>query len=237
MLSAPVRTVHGSESLGICVDRIEARILDCEQQFTMIERVVVKKQGTEIRQEQLIQAALSLIAAKGLAGLSVARVARRAGLVPSAIYRHFSGKDALIDAVIGSIRQRLHGNITAIAGQTPDAVEQLHRLLMAHVRVIRENEGILRIVFSDELHRGQAEQKAHVHEMVTSYLKKVAAIVSKGQRAGNIRKDVDPKTVAVMFLGLIQPASILWHLSGGDFDVTKQAERAWPIFLSAIEPR
>jgi AcrR family transcriptional regulator len=194
----------------------------------------VEKLDTEVRQEQLAQAALALIAAHGLNRLSVARVARRVGLVPSAIYRHFAGKDALLDAVIALIRDRLHRNVDAVMEQTPDALDRLQLLLRAHVRMIRENEGILRLVFSDELHRGQPERKARVYEMVGSYLKKVAAIISRGQHEGIIRADLDPATAAVMFLGLIQPAAILWHLSGGEFDVTKQVEKAWPFFLSAI---
>ncbi len=51
-----------------------------------------EKLDTEIRQEQIAQAALSLIASRGIKGLSVAAVARRVGLVPSGIYRHFKGK-------------------------------------------------------------------------------------------------------------------------------------------------
>ena len=195
---------------------------------------MLEKQDTEIRQEQLAQAALTVIASQGLAGLSVARVARRVGLVPSALYRHYSGKDALLNAVIALIRERLHGEVSAVMAQTPDALDRLRRLLMAHVRVIRENEGILRIVFSDELHHGQPGRKAVVHEMVSSYLRKVAGILSQGQRDGSIRAELDPAAVAVMFLGLIQPAAILWQLSGGRFDVTKHIEKAWPLFRDTI---
>jgi hypothetical protein len=40
-----------------------------------------------------------------------------------------------------------------------------------------------------------------------------------------------------MFLGLLQPAAILWHLSDGTFDAARQVERAGPIFLDAIRAR
>jgi AcrR family transcriptional regulator len=194
----------------------------------------MEKLHTEIRQEQFAQAAMALIAEHGIDGLSVARVARRVGLVPSAIYRHYSGKDALVDAVIALISERLHGNVAAVSRETPDALERLYGLLLAHVRVIRENKGILRVVFSDELHHGHSERKARVYEMINSYLKRIADIVSDGQRKGRIRRDLDPGTISVMFLGLIQPASILWHLSDENFDVTRHVERAWPILAAAI---
>ena len=58
------------------------------------EFMALEKLNSEVRQEQYVQAALGLVAADGLKNLSVARVARRMGLVPSALYRHFPGKDA-----------------------------------------------------------------------------------------------------------------------------------------------
>jgi AcrR family transcriptional regulator len=192
--------------------------------------MALEKLNSEVRQEQFAQAALGLVAAGGLKSLSVARVARRVGLVPSALYRHYPGKDALLEAVISQIGERLQTNVAKVLEQTPDPLERLRQLLMAHVRVIRENEGILRIIFSDELHNGRPELKEQVWKMVSGYLKRVAEIIARGQKDGQIRPDLDPDTVSAMFLGLIQPAAILWHLSGGKFDVTRHVQKAWPAF-------
>src|ERR1019366_10414432 len=114
-----------------------------------------EKLDTEVRREQLAQAALSLITTQGLKSLSVARVARRVGLVPSAVYRHFKSKDELLDAVLELIRERLNANIVQASQDATDALQVLRRLVMAHVRLIRENEGILSVVFSDEVHNGR----------------------------------------------------------------------------------
>jgi AcrR family transcriptional regulator len=199
--------------------------------------VALEKLSSGVRQEQYIEAALDLIAADGLGSLSVARVARRVGLVPSALYRHYSGKDALLDAVIGLIRDRLHTNVNRVLRQTPDALDRLRQLLIAHVRVIRENKGILRVIFSDELHNGHPGRKARACEMVEGYLKRVSDIVAQGQKDGQIRKDIDPDTASVLFLGLIQPGAILWNLSGGKFDVTRHVQKAWPVFCGALKAR
>ena len=64
--------------------------------------------------------------------------------------------------------------------------------------------------------------------MINSYLKRIAAIVLEGQREGQIRRDLEPDTVSTMFLGLVQPAAVLWNLSNGDLDVTKHVQKAWP---------
>ncbi len=196
-----------------------------------------EKLETAIRQEQIAQAALHLIATQGLKRLSVASVAGRIGLVPSAIYRHFENKDQVLDAAIDHIGEMLLTNVRIVCEETPRPLERLHRLLMRHIRLIRENRGIPRVVFSEEVYTGHPERKAKVYAMISKYLDRVAEIVREGQEHNRIRRDVDPKTAALMFLGLIQPAAILWHMSEGKLDVTKHAEKAWKIFSGAIQSR
>jgi hypothetical protein len=72
---------------------------------------------------------------------------------------------------------------------------------------------------------------------IQTYLDRVADIVRRGQAQGRIRKSLDPGTLSVMFLGLIQPTAILWHMSEGEFDVTQHSERAWRVFADTIRER
>ncbi|MCL5745978.1 MAG: TetR/AcrR family transcriptional regulator [Acidobacteria bacterium] len=195
---------------------------------------MAEKLHTEVRQEQLAQAALGLVASHGLNGLSVARVAHRVGVVPSAVYRHFASKDELLDAVLDLIRNRLAQNVQKVSEDCKDSLECLRRLLMLHAQLIRENQGVPRIIFSEDIFSGSRERKAAVHEIIRGYLKRVADIVKRGQKENQIRRDLDASTVAMMFLGLVQPAAILWQLSDGAIDVTKHAERAWQILAEAI---
>jgi AcrR family transcriptional regulator len=193
-----------------------------------------EKLETQVRQDQIADAALSLIGRYGLGGLSIARVARQIGLVPSAIYRHFEGKDRVIDAVLDRIETRLQANVAAVSAESPDSLEQLRRLLMRHIRLIRENQGIPRVIFSEELFAGHPERRRKVYEIISGYLGQVAEVIRAGQKARRLRNDSDPSVLAVMFLGLVQPAAILWHVSDGVFDVTKQTERSWRVFSEAI---
>jgi hypothetical protein len=59
----------------------------------------------------------------------------------------------------------------------------------------------------------------------------------QGQHAGRIRADVTPDTLALLFLGLIQPPAFLWHLSGEAFDLTAHTDQAWQVFSGAIVAR
>jgi AcrR family transcriptional regulator len=193
-----------------------------------------QKLHTGVRRDQLTDATLAVVADHGLRGLSLAAVARRVGLTPSAIYRHFASKDALLDAVLDRMRERLHGAIAASRAETTDPVEALHRLLVRHTQLVRRNRALPRIVLSDDYHIGHPERRRRLLGVFSGYLDGVSGIVRQGQRLGRIRADVDARALAILFLGLIQPAGVLWTLSDGRFDVTGQVRAAWPVFEQAI---
>lgn len=196
--------------------------------------MAIEKLTHSERREQIAQAALHLIATQGLSGLSMAALARSVGLVPSAIYRHFRGKEDILDAVVDALRQRLLRNVRRVTEEAEDPLEQLKRLLALHVRLILEHHSLPRVLFSGEIYAGHPDRKARLFEAVSAYLGEVAAIVRRGQEQHRIREEVNPETAAVLFLGVIQPAAILRHLSDGEFDAAKHVERAWPLFRQAI---
>jgi AcrR family transcriptional regulator len=198
---------------------------------------MAEKLDTEIRQEQIAHATLAVVARRGLRGLSVSAIARHVGIVPSAIYRHFPGKDAVIDAVLALVRDRLLENVRAVCDETDDPFERLRRLLARHVALIRSNHALPRLVFSEEVYDGPPSRRRAMFRAVEAYLERVARIVAEGQARGLVRPDVEPAVASVMFLGLVQPAAILWHVSHGAFDVTAHADRAWPLFEEMLRRR
>lgn len=196
--------------------------------------MVREKLNTEIRQKQILEAASDIVSRRGMRGLSIAAVARRVGTVPSSLYRHFENKDQIVDALLSLIESRLLANVEAVRLETDEPLTALELLLHRHIRLIRENANIPRVVFSEEVYGANLERKSRVHTLLSRYLEQVASLFQAAQDTGAVRNDVSPSTLALMFLGLIQPAAILWHLSNGGFDVTRQANRAWCVFRAGI---
>lgn len=195
----------------------------------------INKLNTQVRQEQIAQAAMNLMNTVGMKGLNIAKVAKRVGLVPSAIYRHFESKDQVIDAVLDLIFNRLMDNVSKACKSTTDPFERLKLILTRHIHLILENHAIPRIVFSEEVYSGNTNRKTKLNRKIGRYLSEISEIIQQGQHENRIRKDADPATISVIFLGIIQPAAILWHISDETFDVAKHAEKAWKIFKESLE--
>jgi len=196
-----------------------------------------KKLRTEVRREQIAQAALVLISRRGLNELNIGALAKEVRVVPSAIYRHYAHKDAVLESVLDLISNSLLENVKAVRDETPDSLEQLHFLLQRHIRLIRHHSGIPRVIFSEQIFAGNARRRQRIHKIISAYLGEIAGIVTAGQNAGQIRPDVSADSAAVMFLGLVQPAIILWLMSNQTFDVAGHAEQAWILFREMLETR
>jgi len=199
--------------------------------------MALEKLDTETRREQIVEAALGLIATQGVRRLSVAALARRVGLVPSALYRHFSSKEEILDAALRLVQRRGLGILREVSASTPNAVERLKLLLMRVIKTVRELQAMPRIIFSEGISSDHPERKRQAYELLKGILAAIEGIVREGQERGEIRTDLDAKSLAVMFWGMLPPLVILWHVSDGRFDVTQQAERSWELFSDGIRAK
>ncbi len=196
---------------------------------------MAEKKGTGIRQEEIILAALTLVANQGVKSMTIERIARIVGIVPSAIYRHFNNKSEILEAVLDMIGNRMKKNVIEANQENDNSLEAIRSLLMRQVQLIMEFSAIPQIIFSEEAYRENQELKSALHNMIMSFINVLTEIVKKGQKEGRIRTDMEPQRIAIMFLGLFQPSAFLYHLSDGRFDIVKQVDITWKMFRKAIK--
>jgi AcrR family transcriptional regulator len=197
---------------------------------------MAEKKGTEIRREEIILAALTLVANQGVKSMTVERISSMVGIVPSAIYRHFTNKAEILEAVIGLIFERMRNNATQANKENINSLYAIRKLLMRQVQLIMEFSAIPQILFSEEVYKENPVLKAKLHQMISNFLSALSKIVERGQQEGQIRTDMESRSIAIMFMGLFQPPAFLYHLSDGKFDIVRQVDMAWKMFSKAIQP-
>jgi AcrR family transcriptional regulator len=196
-----------------------------------------KRLETRIRRDQIVEAAFEIVNSQGIGALNIAAVAHAVGIVPSAVYRHFESKSAIVSALLERIRVRLTANFESVRRMDVDAVEQLRLLLHHHIDVIHQHRAIPRLIFSEEIIGGKPETRRQLYDVIRDVIQAAASVVEDGQNARLIRTDMKPQQLAMVFMGLIQPAVMIWHLSDGQFDLNDHRKQAWRIFSEAIAPR
>lgn len=193
-----------------------------------------KRFRTEIRHDQIAEAALDIVRAEGIRALNVSAVAKKVGIVPSAVYRHFKNKSEVVGAVLQLIRSRLNAHFQEVVDLDEAPIDKLERLLTRHMSMIGGNNAIPRLIFSEEVIGGMPDKRQALYSIIRDVIGNVAVIVREGQTSGDIRRDLPPESVALAFLGMIQPAAIIWSLSAGEFDLARHSRHAWRLFAAGI---
>ena len=196
--------------------------------------MVTEKLPTDIRREQIVESALRVMGENPNKHLHVKDIAQHMGMAPSALYRHFKNRDAIMSAILELIRTKLYRNIESVRQTSEEAETRLGGLLQRHIHLIKSEHGIPRMIFSDELWGRKQEKRQKMFRIVTGYLAEVEDIVREGQQNGEIRTELNPVAVARMFFGIVQPAALLWHMSEGRVDIDENLQIAWPFFWQTI---
>lgn len=189
-----------------------------------------QKLSTEIRKKQIARVVLAQIARHGMRRLSMAAIARELGLVPSALYRHYSGKDAMLDEVLDFVRDSLSRNVHLALRSQTGAIAQLEAILERHLALVQRNSALPQVIFFSGGYDDKGNRKKALYGILQEYLQQLAAILAAGQEAGEIRKDTHSSVLAVMFLGIIQPPILINHLARGEFDIKSQIASGWELF-------
>jgi AcrR family transcriptional regulator len=116
----------------------------------------------ERTRQDLLAAAATVLAEKGLHETKVSDIARAADVGVGTFYLHFPTKEALFDAVVEDTVGRLKATIDAARTRAPGPLESVRAANVAFCRFAQENREVFRVVFGhaaayhDVIRRAQA---------------------------------------------------------------------------------
>lgn len=162
----------------------------------------LRRRTSEVRQAELTDAALHLIATQGITALSTRNLAAHVGLSTGAIFRHFASLEALLDAVVARVEAVLEATYPAAA--LPPS-ERLERFIEARSTAVGNQLGILRLVLSDQFLLALPKAgSARLAEAVQRTRAFVLECLREGQRTGELRADLPAETLVPIVMGTIQ---------------------------------
>jgi AcrR family transcriptional regulator len=159
------------------------------------------------RREELVGAAVDAVRLVG-PDFSVDDVARSAGVSKTVIYRYFSDKDELIDAVLERISQaillpRLLGELLA---ERADDRAQLRAVVAAFVSLVEDEPALYRFAYAQAGRAGRADLVAATEHAVATRLGGMI-----GQRLAEAGRPAEgAMTWAYGVVGMVQLATHWW---------------------------
>ncbi len=169
-------------------------------------KVSTPRRPTKERQLELVDAALRLIASRGIAALSTRALADAVGLSTGAIFRHFPSLEALLAAVVARVEQVLDATLPEPA---LPADRRLVAFIEARAAAVGQQRGILRLVLSEQFQLAlPSDGSARLAACVGRTRTFVRTCVRDGQAAGLFRADLEAEVLATIVMGTVQALAL-----------------------------
>lgn len=143
------------------------------------------RESTELRQTQIADAALKVIAESGLGRFTAAEIAKEVGITDGGLFRHFPNKEAIVMAAIERANELLFAQLPT----DKDPLIRLREFFFQRVSQLQGRAGIARILFSDQL--AQAAGPAGVTKVKEIKLQSFAFIhscLAEAKKSGILRE-------------------------------------------------
>jgi AcrR family transcriptional regulator len=177
----------------------------------------MKRQNTDIRQEQIKQAVLDIIYTDGLKNLSTRNLAKRIGMSEGAIFRHFATKHDIILSIIKDVQSDFIGQLRQVATSALTPNERLEKFICTTVNYLTENKGITMLLFSEASHNNDAALKNQLLHIFNGQKQLVSKIILDGIAEGIWDESIAVESVAMLYMGIPVSLNIDLILSNGEF--------------------
>ena len=161
------------------------------------------KRDPEGTRRRILMAAAEEFANGGLFGARFDQIARRAETNERMLYYYFGSKEQLFTAVLEHAFSALTEaeRVLELDGVAPfEAVTRLAHFVWDYYR---DHPELLRLINNDNLHEARYLHKStRIREMISPIVSMLGNVLTRGQKAGLFRNDVDPLRLYVTLSGL-----------------------------------
>ena len=193
-----------------------------------------KNLPSETRRLRTVEAVVALCAREDPATVTTERIARRMRVTQGALFRHFPNKDAIWEAVLSWVGDRVLGRIVAAGEECEDPLKALEAMFMTHIRFIAKHPGVPRILLGQLQTPRPTPAKRMVRSLLKQYGGHIEQHLEKARKAGHLRSEIDTAAAAVHFIGTLQGLVLQSLIAGNIRQIVVQAPAAFDIFLNGI---
>lgn len=189
------------------------------------------------RKELTIETVVELAAEQNPAEITTTAIAQRMGLTQGALFRHFSNKDAILEATMHWVSQRLLKHVDRAAATAATPLAALEAMFIAHTGFVARHPGVPRLLFGELQRPGQTLVKSMVHTLLQQYSERLQSHLLSGIEHGDLDPALDVQAAASLFIGTIQGLVMQATLTGNPQQISQQAPAAFALYRRCLEKR
>jgi AcrR family transcriptional regulator len=177
---------------------------------------------------------VELAAEQNPSDITTAAIAKRMKLTQGALFRHFPSKDAIWQAVISWVAERLLARVDRAIEAAGSPLSALEAVFMTHIEFVAAHPGVPRMIFGELQRAEDTAAKRMVRELLRRYSKRLVTLIEAGKAQGVLAPEVDTAASATLFIGTIQGLVMQSLLAGNADLILAQAPAIFAIYSRAI---
>jgi len=187
------------------------------------------------RRAATVQAVVDLAAQQNPAEITTAAIADRMGLTQGALFRHFPNKDAILEATMSWVSERLLISVDKAAEGAASPVAALEAMFMTHIDFVAKHPGVPRMLFGELQRSGETLAKRMVQTLIRQYEQRLRRVMEAGKAQGELDAKLNVDAAAVLFIGTIQGLVMQSLLAGKVNRIRREAPAVFAIYRRGIE--
>jgi TetR/AcrR family fatty acid metabolism transcriptional regulator len=153
----------------------------------------------EFRRQSILEAALRVVARKGMEGATMAEIAHEAGIAKGTIYLYYRNREDLLDQASEFALAKLLEELEAVLAEKRPFAEQMRILVRKKFDFFQRHLEFFRVHLAIRQAEGALPCAAEERKPREVYLGRLAAFFADAIARGEIRP-ADPKRLALFFL-------------------------------------
>lgn len=183
--------------------------------------------------QQIIQAALEVIAENGYHASQVSKIAKKANVADGTIYLYFKNKE---DILISVFRERMGQFISEIESSIKtenNSTDKLKTLIKMHYKQLTDSPFLAKVT-QLELRQSKPELRREINKVLKSYLDIIDSIIEQGIEEKEIRDDIHPRLIRQMIFGTIDETVTTWVMKSERYELIDQTEGVHQLLVNGL---
>lgn len=186
------------------------------------------------RRAVTVEAVVALAGSQNPSDITTSAIARHMNLTQGALFRHFPSKDAIWQAVMEWVAQRLLARIDRAAEGAASPLAALQAMFMSHIDFVAEHPGVPRMMFGELQRAETTPAKRMVQTLIARYGERLHRLFEQGKADGELSAALDSEAAATLFIGTIQGLVMQSLLAGDVGRIRQDAPRVFAIYRRGI---
>lgn len=188
----------------------------------------------EERRATTVDAVLDMAAEQNPSDITTAAIAERMGVTHGALFRHFPSKDAILQAVLSWVAERLLARVDRAAEGASSPLAALEAVFMAHVDFVADHPGVPRMLFGELQRPADTVPRKMVQTLLGRYGERLRRLLEAGKASGELDAGLDVEAAVLLFIGTIQGLVIQAMVAGDVGRIRRDAKSVFSIYRQGI---